>query len=198
MRDLELETSTTAGKAAWEVAHRYYPDSLFNHCVRSYLFAREYASRNDLNPDRELLFVAAMLHDLALTKVFDSATTPFEETGGHLAWAFAAASGWPTERRDRVGRVIEQHMWDSVPRESDVEGFLLELATSLDISGRDVEQWPAAFIARVVAAHPRLDLADTFADCFDAQAQRKPQSRAARATESGIRTRLRSNPLNQL
>jgi len=196
--DLELETSTTAGKAVWEVARRYYQDSLFNHCVRSYLFARDYASRNDLDPDREVLFVAAMLHDLALTEVFDSATTPFEETGGHLAWVLAAASGWPVERRNRVADVIEHHMWDSVPAEMDVEGFLLELATSLDISGHHVEQWPAELTAEVVAANPRLDLADTFADCFDAQARRKPQSRAAQAAGNGIRTRLRSNPLNEL
>jgi HD superfamily phosphodiesterase len=194
---LELETSTTAGKAAWEVARRYYPESLFNHCVRSYLFARDYASRNDLDPDREVLFVAAMLHDLALTEVFDSAITPFEETGGHLAWVFAAASGWPAERRNRVADVVEHHMWDAVPVELDLEGFLLELATSLDISGRNVEQWPAEVTAQVVAVHPRLDLADTFADCFEAQARSKPHSRAAQAA-NGLRTRLRSNPLNDL
>ena len=198
MIDLKVETSTTAGKAAWEVARRYYPGSLFNHCVRSYLFARDHASRNDLDPDPEVLFVAAMLHDLALTDVFDSVTTPFEETGGHLAWVFAAASGWPAERRNRIADVIEHHMWDSVPVEVDVEGFLLEIATSLDISGRNVERWPVDFTAQVLAANPRLDLGDTFADCFDAQAQRKPQSRAAQAARNGIRTRQRSNPLNEL
>jgi HD superfamily phosphodiesterase len=195
---LDHETATTAGKAAWEIARRYYPDSLFNHCVRSYLFARDYASHHDLAPDREVLFVAAMLHDLALTEVFDSATTPFEETGGHLAWVFAAAAGWPAERRNRVADVIEQHMWDAVPVEVGVEGFLLEIATSLDISGRNVEHWTVDFAAHVVAAHPRLDLADTFADCFDAQARRKPQSRAAQAARNGMRARLRSNPLNEL
>lgn len=198
MIGLELETATTAGKAAWEVARRYYLDSLFNHCVRSYLFARDYASHHDLAPDREVLFVAAMLHDLALTEVFDSFTTPFEETSGHLAWVFAAASGWPTERRNRVADVIEHHMWDSVSVEVDVEGFLLEVATSLDISGRDVERWSVDFTAQVLAAYPRLDLGDTFADCFDAQARRKPQSRAAQAARNGIRTRLRSNPLNEI
>ena len=198
MEDLDLETSTPAGSAAWEVARRYYPDSLFNHCVRSYLFARNYADRNDLLPDRELLFVAAMLHDLALTEVFDSATMPFEETGGQVAWVFAAASNWPHERRERVAEVIERHMWDSVPVDLDVEGFLLELATSLDISGRNVDQWPAELTAQVVAAYPRLELADSFADCFDAQAHRKPQSRAAQAAKNGIRARLHSNPLDTL
>jgi HD superfamily phosphodiesterase len=195
--DDHLETpQTAASRLAVEVARRFYPASLFNHCMRSYLFARDDANRQGVEPDLELLFVTAMLHDLALTDVFDSATVPFEEAGGQVGWVFAAGAGWSPERRDRVAEVIERHMWDSVPVELDVEGLLLERATSLDISGRNAGLWSEEFTARVVSAFPRLDLAQTFADCFDAQALRKPESRAASAARNGIRARLESNPLN--
>jgi HD superfamily phosphodiesterase len=185
-----IRPTTGDGIVAVEVARRYYNESLFNHCARSYLLAREDAKRNSLQFDDELLLVSAMLHDLALTDPFDSTTVPFEEAGGQVAWIFAAAAGWSLQRRNRVADVIERHMWDSVPAEVDTEGFLLERATSLDISGRNKEDWPAEFLAEVVAAYPRHDLTDVFASC------RKPQSRAAQAVATGIRERLRANPLN--
>ena len=92
--------------------------------------------------DAELLYVSAMLHDLALVKEFDNHTLPFEEAGGHVAWVFGAAAGWPVERRRRAAEVIVRHMWDEVDVAKDPEGHLLELSTAMDISGRRTEDIP--------------------------------------------------------
>lgn len=59
-----------------------------------------WAQARGLDFDRELFFVAAMLHDLALTPPFDSHTLAFEEAGGHLARVSAGrpsdATGQPS------------------------------------------------------------------------------------------------------
>ena len=103
--------------------------------------------------------MAAMLHDLGLVRAFDNHTEPFEEAGGHVAWVFGAGAGWPVERRVRAHEVIVRHMWDAVDPAADPEGHLLELATGLDISGRDPGAWPEALRREVVERHPRLGLA---------------------------------------
>jgi len=47
----------------------------------------------------------------------------------------------------------------------------------------------------VLAAWPRLDLAERFTACFADQAARKPDSAAAAAMRSGLGERIAANPL---
>jgi hypothetical protein len=101
LTDLEIPV-TPACRAALEVATAYCSPALLNHSVRAYLWAAGYGLAQDIAFDAELLYVSAMLHDLALLKEFDNHTLPFEEAGGHVAWVFGAAAGWPLERRRRA------------------------------------------------------------------------------------------------
>jgi hypothetical protein len=189
--------TTRAAESAREVLERYSAPALVNHCVRSYLLAISLARIDNLDVDVELLYVASLLHDLALEPAFDSHTLPFEEAGGHLAWVFAAGAGWPAERRDHAAAVIVAHMRGTDPA-VDPEGHLLDVATGLDISGRNADRWPPKLLAELVAAYPRLDLADRFLACFGDQAARKPDSSAAGAMRSGLADRLTHNPLDEL
>ena len=185
---------TAAAAAAHEVLTHYSAPALVNHCVRSYVLAASLAALENYDVDHELLYVASLLHDIALEPAFDSHTMPFEDAGGHIAWVFAAGAGWPVERRDHAAHVIVAHMRGTDPA-VDAEGHLLDLATGLDIGGRNAERWPSELLAELVAAHPRLDLAERFLACFQDQASRKPESSAAAAVRSGIADRLATNPL---
>ena len=111
---------TAAAVAANQVARRYYSPTLYAHSVRSHLWGVAYAKRKGLDFDRELFYVAAILHDVGLTPPFDAHQMPFEEAGGQVAWVFATAAGWPVARRTRVAQVIEKHMWPSVEPLEDV------------------------------------------------------------------------------
>src|SRR4026207_2075898 len=101
--DLEVP-ATTACRAALEVATAYCSPALLNHSVRAYLWAAGYAATRGIAFDAELLYVSAMLHDLALVKEFDNHALPFEEAGGHVAWVFGAAAGWAGGARRGVMR----------------------------------------------------------------------------------------------
>ena len=192
----DLVPSTAAAALALEVAERFYSPALLNHCRRSHLWAAEYARARGIAVDAELLYVAAMLHDIGLVPAFDSATVPFEEAGGAVAWVFAAGAGWDADRRRRTGEVIVAHMAEAVDVAVDPEGHLLELATALDVSGRRPEDWPAEFRAEVLDRHPRLGFAEEFLGCFTDQARRKPSSTAGRAVAGGFAERARANPLD--
>ncbi|MEV4432340.1 HD domain-containing protein [Streptomyces sp. NPDC049555] len=187
---------TGASAAALEVASAYCSPALLNHSIRSYLWGAAHATAHDIAFDAELLYVAALLHDLGLVPEFDSHTVPFEEAGGHVAWVFAAAAGWPADRRRRVSDVIVRHMWSRVDLADDPEGHLLEYATSLDISGRGADALPAALRTDVLERYPRLGLPDEFITCFKDQATRKPGSAAASAIAGGITERATTNPLD--
>lgn len=187
---------TRAVVAATEIARRFASPSLFAHAQRSYLWGASFAVQRGLVYDQELFYVAAILHDLGLEEPFDSSRTPFEVAGGFVAWVFAAGAGWPVDRRDRAAEVIVQHMRNDVTAAEDPESHLLQVATTLDISGRGIEQWPADLRQQVLRAVPRGDLAEAFLACFRTQADRQPESAAADALRSGLAHRLTSNPLD--
>ena len=186
---------TTATRAAEQVLRRYAGPALANHAVRSALFAAAYGRLTGVGYDPELLHVAGLMHDLGLEQPFDSHRLPFEVAGGELAWVFGAGLGWPAERRQRLADAVVRHMWDEVDPALDPEGHLLQRATSLDISGRRIDEWPAPLRADVLARWPRLDLAERFTACFADQAVRKPDCAAAAAMRSGLRERIAANPL---
>jgi hypothetical protein len=191
-----LPAPSPATTAAREVVVRYSSDALVNHCERSYLWAASLGRLEQIHYDAELLYVAAMLHDLGLVPAFDNHLAPFEGAGGDVGWVFGAGAGWPGERRERVKEIIVRHMWDAVDPAMDAEGHLLCEGTGLDISGRNVDTWPADFRAEVLDRYPRLTLVPEFTAAFEDQARRKPGCAAAAAVASGVATRLAENPLN--
>ncbi|MDO8383537.1 MAG: HD domain-containing protein [Microbacterium sp.] len=172
-----LEPPTEFAARALEVARGWCSPALVNHCLRSWVWAKTLGESLGLTVDDELLFVAAMLHDLGVTEPFDAHAMPFESSGGAAAWTFAAGAGWEVPRRERVMQVIERHMWVSVDVDEDPEGFLLEAATSLDVAHADPEKWDAALRREVTARVPRLDFGSEFSNAIGAQASRKVKSR---------------------
>jgi len=187
-----------AAEAARLVCEEYADTALYHHCVRSYFFGAAWAQARGLDFDRELFFVAALLHDLGLTAPFDSHTLAFEEAGGQVARVFAAGLGWPTERRDRAAEVIVLHMRDDVAPDVDVESRLLQVGTSADVSGAGLEAFDPAFAGALVEAYPRLGFATSFLRLFEDQAERKPGCAAAGLMAGRFAERTAGNPLDRL
>ncbi|NEV89681.1 HD domain-containing protein [Streptomyces tendae] len=187
---------TAAAAAALDVATAYLSPALLNHSLRAYFWAAARGTADGVPFDPELLYVAALFHDIGLVPVFDSHTVAFEEAGGHVARVFAAGAGWPAERRARLSDVIVRHMWPRVDVATDPEGHLLARATATEIVGTEADAYPSRFRDEVLERCPRLDLAASFLACFQDQAERKPDSSAAGAVRSGLADRVARNPLD--
>lgn len=167
--------------------------------MRSWAFALGFAEAEEIGGiDEELLYVAALLHDLGLAPEFDAVRVPFESASGHVGWVLAAGAGWTPQRRDRVVEVVERHMLPSVDAAEDPEGHLLEIATGLDVSGSRPEALPEPFLREVLAAHPRWSLTAEFGACLVDQGARKPGSQAARLVAGRLENRLAADPLEAL
>jgi hypothetical protein len=203
--DGAVMTSTTAtqvpttpdARSAYALAAQFLGEPLLNHSVRSYLWARQFADADDVDHDDELLFVASMLHDLALERSFDGAFLPFEETGGNVAIAFAYGAGWASDRRVRIADAIRLHMQDVVDPVTCAEGYLLMHGTSADVSGRRVDELPARLVAEALRRWPRTGFASRFVEAFEDQAQRKPGCAAAQILAGGMADRARANALDR-
>ncbi|NYV75573.1 HD domain-containing protein [Streptomyces sp. UH6] len=186
-----------AAEAARLVCEEYADDALYHHSVRSYFFGAAWAEARGLDFDRELLFVSALLHDLALVPPFDSHTLSFEEAGGHLARVFTAGLGWPAERRNRAAELIVLHMRDDVAPEVDVESRLLQVGTSADVSGAGLEAFDPSFTDALVGAYPRMGFAESFVRLFQDQAERKPWCAAAELVAGEWAERTMGNRLDR-
>lgn len=183
--DALLTPPTPVAAAALEAVRAWSSPAMVNHCLRSYAWAATLADAIGLVHDEELLFVAAMLHDLGVVPHFDAHLVPFEAAGGAVAWTFAAGAGWDVDRRERVRQVIERHMWVEVDPSLDAEGHLLEVATSLDVSGAAPDRWDTTFRQLVLARLPRLGFTAEFDGAIHTQAVRKRGSSAERLDRSG-------------
>jgi hypothetical protein len=115
-----------------------------------------------------------------------------------VAVALTAGAGWPAERRQRALEVIIRHNWMAVDPGLDVEGYLLESATALDISGSRPDALPHDFMREVLASYPRLTLADEFTASVTDQALRKPTTAAHRLVQGGVAAKMAHNPLEHL
>ncbi|MFD5969723.1 HD domain-containing protein [Streptomyces sp. NPDC060311] len=200
MNDVLLEALSppdgTTAAAALDVATAHLSPALLNHSLRVHLWAAARGTTDGVPFDPELLYVAALFHDIGPVPAFDSHTLAFEEAGGHVARVFAAGAGWPAERRERLYRVIVRHMWPQVDVSEDPEGHLLARAAATDVVGREADAYPARFRDEVLERHPRLDFAGAFLACFRDQAARKPESSAAGAVRSGLPGKMAVNPFD--
>ena len=190
---------TAAARGAFALAVHYQPAAVTAHAIRSWLWAEGFAEVEGLTGvDHELLYTAALLHDIGTVPEYDNHTISYEHAGGHVAVALTAGAGWDSPRRQRVLDVIVRHNWPSVDPEFDVEGHLLETATALDISGAGADVLPEEFLREVVREYPRGDLAEVFGACVVEQAARKPATSARRLVDSGVIRKLQENPLERL
>ena len=93
LADVHVPTTLVSEQAA-EAAAAWCSKALMEHNHRAYLWAAARGRDMGIAFDEELLYVAAMLHDIGLVTAFDNATVSFDEAGGNVAWMFAAGAGW--------------------------------------------------------------------------------------------------------
>jgi hypothetical protein len=151
-------------------------DLLFNHSRRVFFFGALQGLRRGLHPDLELLYAAAMFHDLGLTEGYRSSTIRFEVDGANAAREFLAARGLDQAGIDTVWLGIALHTTPGVPEFMAPEVALLQAGVEVDVVGVGREQLSPQELAAVTAAHPRPQFKQRILAAFNDGMKHRPES----------------------
>jgi HD superfamily phosphodiesterase len=69
---LRIRSDSSLAREAEDLLRSVAPPFLVNHSFRSHFFAVGLADRDGVRFDEELLYVAALLHDIGLVEEFDT------------------------------------------------------------------------------------------------------------------------------
>ena len=149
---------------------------LFAHSRRVFLFGALRGRHLGLQPDLELLYVAAMFHDLGLTERYRSSTLRFEVDGANAARDFLMAHGFDEADADKVWLGIALHTTPGVPEFLAPEVALLQAGVEVDVVGVGREHLAPEALAAVTAAHPRPDFKRRILAAFTDGMKHRPRT----------------------
>ena len=152
---------TPAISRAIEYAREHSEPYLFNHVMRSWLFAVILAEVNQAVHDAEVLAVATILHDLGLAKAFDGPLR-FEVEGANAARAFARKEGIDDRRGQLIWDGVALNSTPSIALYKETEVALSTAGIGLDWGGWGYDKLTEAQVARIVDAFPRLEMKQRF------------------------------------
>jgi HD superfamily phosphodiesterase len=137
-------------------------DVLYDHSRRVFLFAALQGHRLCLQPDPELLYVAAMFHDFGLTQRFGSSMLRFEIDGANAARDFLLHRGVDSADAYKVWLSIALHTTPAVPQLMEPEIALVKIGVETDVVGVGRDHLSSDAIAAVTTAHPRPEFKRRF------------------------------------
>jgi hypothetical protein len=174
---------TRLAAAAEVLAVRVSPPALVGHCRRTFAFGAAVLQRQRRTFDAELLYIAAMLHDLGLTDEFEDGVTPFEKLGADAARRALLAEGAPPATVELVHEAIAVHLEASAADDPRPEVAGVSIGAGVDVLGLRLADLPTTLVAEVLEAYPRLDFKTMINAAIARQVELKPHSRIARHVE---------------
>ena len=146
---------------AIEYAREHSEPYLFNHVMRSWLFAVILAQLSESIHDAEVLAVTTILHDLGLAKAFDGPLR-FEVEGANAARAFARNEGIDDHRGQLIWDGVALNSTPSIALHKETEVALATAGIGLDWGGWGYDKLTDAQVAAIVDAFPRLEMKQRF------------------------------------
>jgi hypothetical protein len=153
---VKIPDSKLAREAA-DLVRQYENEMLFNHSVRVYVFGAIKGIRRKLKFDSELLYVAALFHDLGLVDHYHTETKRFEVDGADAAREFLRGYGIAEPQADLVWEAIALHTTPGIPQYMRPEIALTNAGVLVDVVGIGYDEYTAEQRDQVIAALPRGD-----------------------------------------
>jgi hypothetical protein len=142
-------------------------DLLFNHSTRVYLWGALLGKRKNVAFDPELLYVAAMFHDIGLTSAYRDSELRFEVDGANAAQDFLRSHHVDEADVAKVWTAVALHTTPGIPEHMRGEIALVQAGAGMDVAGRGFDEFSEAQRAAVVAGFPRgVDFAEKMIDAF--------------------------------
>jgi HD superfamily phosphodiesterase len=152
-------------------------EMLFHHSARVYWWGALAGKRQGLAFDPELLYAAAMFHDIGITPHYHGSRLRFEVDGANAARDFLRGHGIAEADVEKVWLAVALHTTPGIPEHMHPEIALVQAGAGMDMAGRGYDAFTAAEREAVLAAHPRGDsFAQEVIDTFYEGLKQRPET----------------------
>jgi hypothetical protein len=161
--------------AVIEHAQRLSEPYLFNHAMRSWLFAEAIGRIKGIDYDREVVAIGTILHDIGLT---DSVSGPnrFEVNGADAALSFIKGKGLSDRRAQLIWDTVALNSTPSLALHKEPEVAVATMGIGLDFGGFGLEALPKTDVESILSAFPRLKMKLQFAETCCRLVTNKPET----------------------
>lgn len=150
---------------------------LFRHSIRVYFWGALTGNRTGLGFDPELLYAAAMFHDIGLTARYENSQLRFEVDGANAARDFLRAHGISESDIETVWNAVALHTTPGIAEFMRPEIALVQAGAGMDVTGRGYDQFTNAQREAIVTAFPReADFKHGIIDAFYQGMKHRPNS----------------------
>src|SRR3954467_10982552 len=122
-------------------AQRLSEPYLFNHAMRSWLFAEAIGHMKGIGYDREVVAIGTILHDIGLTASV-SGSNRFEVNGADAALSFIKGKGLSDRRAQLIWDLVALNSTPSLALHKEPEVAVGTMGIGLDYGGFGVEALP--------------------------------------------------------
>jgi HD domain len=130
---------------------------LFNHSTRVYYFGSLAGKKRELKFDQELLYIAAMFHDMGLTPPHSSKSDRFEVDAANAARVFLRQQNIAQQDIDTVWTAIALHTTPGIPRYMHPVVALLTNGVEMDVLGIAYSEFSNVDRDAIITAYPRTE-----------------------------------------
>ena len=149
---------------AIEYAQRLSEPYLFNHAMRSWLFAAKIGQVKALDCDQEVVAIGTILHDIGLTDGVRGANR-FEVNGADAVLSFIKERGLSHPRAQLIWDLVALNSTPSIALHKEIEVALGTMGIALDYGGFGLEAMiPPPEMTEILKAFPRLQMKRNFAE----------------------------------
>jgi len=158
-----------------QYAQKLYEPYLFNHAMRSWLFAAKIGQLKGIDYDLEVVAVGTILHDIGLSAGV-SGSNRFEVNGAAAALSFVKERGLSNRRAQLMWDLVALNSTPSIALHKEAEVALGTMGIGLDYGGFGFELIPSADMTEILGAFPRLKMKDKFAETCCHLVAAKPET----------------------
>jgi hypothetical protein len=149
--------------AVIEYAQRLSDPYLFNHAMRSWLFAEAIGRIRGIEYDHEVVAIGTMLHDIGLTAGV-TGSNRFEVNGADAALSFIKGKGLSDRRAQLIWDLVALNSTPSLALHKEPEVRVGTMGIGLDYGGFGVDALPPGDVERILSAFPRLKMKQRFSE----------------------------------
>jgi hypothetical protein len=159
---------------AMEYARRRCGPYLFNHVMRSWLFAARLGQLQGIGHDAEVLALGTLLHDITLNEGF-AGPRRFEVEAADQARDFARGEGLDDRKAHLIWDSVALNSTPSIGLHKEAEVSLCTAGIALDVIGLNYDRI-ANEAKAILAEFPRLEMKRQMTGCFRSIAQNHPET----------------------